>query len=205
MSQRGVNVVKVGGSLLGWPELGPRLRAWLAGRRGRHVLIAGGGELCDVIRRLDRTYALGQERCHWLCVDLLATTARILACVLKEVPLATSLADVGATRGASGENPSAVILDPRPFVFDEHRQTQGIALPTSWSVTSDSIAAAVARRLAAQELVLLKSCDPPAESIALAAAAGFVDAHFPIAAQGLPRTCCVNLKAGYQAVELRQS
>jgi hypothetical protein len=74
--------------------------------------------------------------------------------------------------------------DERPLVFDVRPWLLGPAeresLPHTWDVTSDSIAALVAARLAADELVLLKSTLSAGNGSANElAAAGLVDAHFP--------------------------
>jgi aspartokinase-like uncharacterized kinase len=51
---------------------------------------------------------------------------------------------------------------------------------TSWEVSSDSLALALARRLNAERLVLVKSCDvAPGDSLDALSAAGIVDARFP--------------------------
>ena len=63
-------------------------------------------------------------------------------------------------------------------------------------MTSDSIAARLAVRLGAGELVLLKSSLPAAGStLPGAAETGYVDAYFPTAAAEVPRVRCVDLRA----------
>ena len=52
-------------------------------------------------------------------------------------------------------------------------------LPYSWDVTSDSIAAWVAIKLRATQLVLLKSCGIPRVSVTELAGLGIVDAYLP--------------------------
>ncbi|MBP3959479.1 hypothetical protein J8F10_29900 [Gemmata sp. G18] len=60
------------------------------------------------------------------------------------------------------------------------------ALPHSWSVTTDSIAARAALVLRAERLVLLKSVDvPPGTPWEFASANGWVDTHFPQIAKAL--------------------
>src|SRR4051812_9509912 len=85
----GPTVIKVGGSLLEWPELPGRLAAFLDDHRragdpsaSPFTLIAGGGTAADMIRTLDRIHGLGDERAHWLAVDVLDLNARILASLL---------------------------------------------------------------------------------------------------------------------------
>ena len=60
-------VVKVGGSLYDWPELGPRLQQFVATLAGRSVvLVPGGGRLPTLFARLDAAHHLGDAAAHWL-------------------------------------------------------------------------------------------------------------------------------------------
>ena len=70
-------------------------------------------------------------------------------------------------------------------------------LPHRWSVTSDSIAARIAGCLSAEELVLLKSVDPPEPAVC---GPPFVDEHFAVACEALRRVRCVNLRQFVPAV-----
>jgi aspartokinase-like uncharacterized kinase len=174
-----LRIVKVGGSLLDWPGLPTALRTWLAEQApGVNVLLAGGGKLADVIRRAAETFGLGDEAAHWLCIEAMGTSAKLLAAVLDDNN--SLLTSVEALRRQDGGQ--LVILDPREFLLRDERQLPGDVLPHTWSVTSDSIAARLAQVLAADELVLLKSADPPAVvTLADLAACGYVDAYFPAA------------------------
>jgi aspartokinase-like uncharacterized kinase len=186
-----LRVVKVGGSLLEWPLLGGALCAWLAEQpAAMNVLVCGGGTLCDAIRRADAVHHLGEATSHWLCVDALTITAQLLAAILGDIPVVETV-----DRSSRG----AVILDPRRLLLEQERRLPGRVLPHNWSVTSDSIAARLAEVLEADELVLLKSADPPPGALEQWAAASYVDSHFPRSAAN--RTVrAVNLRSGRSAI-----
>lgn len=172
------SVVKVGGSLFDLPDLGPRLRKWLAERpAGEVLLIPGGGPVADVIREYDRRHALGEERAHWLALAALALNARFLACLL---PGAIVIPHVDAlvTDRLQGR---IAILDPDAFAHADEGQPG--CLPHRWTVTSDSFAARAAQLAGAEELILLKSVSLPAGiDWAEAVERRLVDAYFPMAA-----------------------
>ncbi len=76
-------VIKLGGSLLDWPEWPTQLRGWLATQSESHcILITGGGQLADVVRRWDQVYRLDVETAHWLAIDAMSVTARLAATLL---------------------------------------------------------------------------------------------------------------------------
>ncbi len=196
MSARQLRVVKVGGSLLLWPALPDRLRQWLAEQPPAFdVLVAGGGRLVDVLREADRAHGLDQATSHWLCVRAMAVNARLLAALAPEARWIASL-DAGARAAeAAFDAPGAVaILDPWPFMQADQQAVDPPALPCRWDVTSDSIAARLAQRGQAAELVLLKSSLPAARRLEQAAVEGYVDGFFPRAAASLP-VRCVNLRS----------
>jgi aspartokinase-like uncharacterized kinase len=166
-----LTVVKVGGSLLDLAELGPRFCRWLAGRGAASVLVVpGGGPTADVIRDLDLQHHLGETKSHWLALRAMALNAFVLHALLPRSVLVQSIDQIG----------ELAVLDPLAFCLRDEREHPGSALPHSWSVTSDSIAARVAVRANAERLILLKSVDIPEElSWAAAAQLGYVDAAFP--------------------------
>lgn len=182
-----VRVVKIGGSLFECPQLAAAFQHWSeAQARGWNVIVAGGGDLAEAIRRADQVHALGDEASHWLCIDALRTTSRLLAAVLGGLRLVESYADLAAMLH-SEQRPKEVVFDPYQFLHDVEPQLPGPALPQNWSVTSDSIAARLARGLGAVELVIFKAArQPPGKSLAELAQSGYVDAYLPVAARELP-------------------
>ncbi len=203
MTPAAVRVIKLGGSLLDWPELAPGLRAWLAGQpRAANILVVGGGAIVEKLRELDRQHHFSPAAAHWLAIRAMSITAAIAAELLTKgtgvfssektpVPFVPALV---SSIEALQLSPSTglQILDAERFL----RQDAGTAgaLPCGWHVTSDSIAARLAIVLKARELVLLKSALPAgASSREHWSRSGFVDAHFAGASSGLA-VRCVNLR-----------
>jgi aspartokinase-like uncharacterized kinase len=167
-------IIKVGGSLFDLPDLGPRLRDWLAGQSiGDVLLVPGGGPAADVVRQYDRLHGLGEERAHWLALSALTLNARFIATLL---PRGVVVPDTRAL-DAEWRQGKIPVLDAHTFALaDEGRPG---CLPHCWSVTSDSLAARVAQVTGAGELVLLKSVSLPAGiDWTEAGKRGLVDAYF---------------------------
>lgn len=188
MTDLPLRVIKLGGSLLAWAEWREQLLCWLDRQAAAvNILIVGGGVLVEAVRELDRRQQLSAEASHWLAIEAMRTTAENVARQLHLSPPATSLTELSRSTGG------LQILDVEPLLRAEQGQPQ--ALPCGWDVTSDSIAAHVARTLSAAELVLLKSTLPETLGTRkLLAEQGYVDDYFPIASRGL-RTRCVDLRS----------
>jgi aspartokinase-like uncharacterized kinase len=186
-------VIKVGGSLFDWPELPRQLNAILlehSAARRNLVLLPGGGAAADFVRGLDRTFVLGDLPAHRLALRSLDLTAHALAAL---VPGLDVIDDVGniAPFWKQGRTP---LLAPRRFL-EEHDRDDDDALPASWDVTSDSIAARVAVYLGGADLLLLKSAPlPPGADRRAAAELGLVDPLFPDVSRGLERVWYLNLR-----------
>jgi aspartokinase-like uncharacterized kinase len=169
-------VVKVGGSLCDWPELGKELPRWLSENAPPETLIvAGGGPMVERVRDLYESHRIDDEGAHWLALAAMNVTADLLIKLLadKRLVRVASAQDCVAS-WARGEWPT---LDA--ILFAQHDDCNPSALPHSWDATSDSVAARLAELLAA-DLVLLKSADPPPGDFAAWSAAGYVDAHCPL-------------------------
>lgn len=168
-------VVKVGGSLYDLPDLGPRLRRWLAEEFAgiRVVLVPGGGPSADFIRHLDRCHGLGEETSHWLALRALTLNAHFLAALLPPACVVENIEEIQR----AWDNHQLPVLDVHEFArADEARPDH---LPHSWTVTSDAFAARVALVIQARRLALLKSTTiPPGVDWIEAGRLGFVDEMF---------------------------
>ncbi len=184
-------VIKLGGSLLDLPDLPRRLKSFLSDfSRPRPVLVAGGGELVEQIRKWDRAYALGEEPSHWIALRALTISALAMERILEDVEHVETIEalQVAWHRG------KVPLFDAYRFILDVDERSHD-PLPRRWRVTTDSIAARMATTLGAPELILLKSVTPDEGlSIADAARRGIVDPHFPQAARGIQRVVVVNLR-----------
>jgi 5-(aminomethyl)-3-furanmethanol phosphate kinase len=146
-----LTVVKVGGGL-GRDAGDDALRALCRilgelGKRHPLLVVPGGAGFADAVRDHDRRFGLrtttshhmailGMEQFGWLLSDL--------------IPRAAPCADLARAGDVAGAGRAVVLLPAKPPLD---------ALPTSWDVTSDSIAAWVAGQVGADRLVLVKGVD----------------------------------------------
>ncbi len=185
MKSQFLRIVKVGGSLFNLPDLGSRLQSWLdAQAPARNILVTGGAWFADEVRK----QSYGDESSdHWTCIVLMDTTAKLLRA---ELPGAELVQNVRPGRPST----RSLVLAPWHWMEEYEPSHPGTRLPESWDVSSDSIAARLAICLEADELVLLKSADPPSRNLQELADAGYVDKFLPKLAGELPPWRMVNLR-----------
>ncbi|MDW8223747.1 MAG: hypothetical protein RMJ82_12445 [Gemmatales bacterium] len=172
-------VVKLGGSLLDLPGLVSKLAHWLNSMARPSVLVVGGGGLVDWLRHMDALHGLPCALTHELAIEMMRCNARWLTAMLPQAVLVSDF----TTCQRAWRNHGQPVLDP--VTFCRHDSDLADALPVGWQVTSDSIAAQLAWRWRAAELVLLKSCHPPCHDWQRLAELGLIDAHFPSIAHRL--------------------
>jgi aspartokinase-like uncharacterized kinase len=174
-------VIKVGGSLgrgACLPELGARLVE--LGRGHGLLVVPGGGAFADVVREHDARFGLRPSTAHRMAVLAMDQYGLLLADLAPGCALVRTLGEAHACLAGGGV---AVLLPSEPLRHAD-------ALPHSWSVTSDSIAAWLTGQVGARLLVLLKdrhgmaslaspapSARPDATTVAELAAASGVDGH----------------------------
>jgi aspartokinase-like uncharacterized kinase len=176
-------VIKVGGRL----GRGKHLRDLCEavgdlGRRHRLLIVPGGGAFADAVRRCDARMGLSDTAAHWMAILAMDQYGYMLADLIPGSTAVRSLEDA--------EGPAETGGVPVLLPFDLMRQTD--ALPHSWTVTADSIAAWVAGLAGAHGLVLLKdqkglgnlvdgagAASPHAMSVEQLARWEGVDSHLP--------------------------
>lgn len=196
MSVPAIRVVKIGGSLFDYPDLATAWNQWLSREsKMMTVIIAGGGPYADLVRQWDKQFQLSEETAHWMCVTSMSITATLLH---QQLP-GTRLIDDWLTlkEWMSSDNPAdSSVFSVESFLESVETSLPGDALPQTWAVSSDSIAARLAEVLSAEELVLCKSASiSPESDWQQLADEGFVDQYFPEIAARLPVIRWLNLRS----------
>jgi aspartokinase-like uncharacterized kinase len=142
-------VIKVGGSL---GKLGvlPDLCREIGRLAARYdlLIVPGGGEFADLVRKYYSDYSLSETVAHWMAILAMDQYGMLLGELMPNSLLVRDFFSV------SEPHPGRVlILLPSDWLL------RADPLPHSWTVTSDSIAAWVAGQLKAQSLILLKDVD----------------------------------------------
>ncbi len=196
----GLVVYKLGGSLLACVDLAARLRAVLEQRPGeRSLIVVGGGAAADVVRDWSRIHALSEEAAHWLALRSLSLNRELVRNLLPESREVSSR-EAAESLWSEGNRP--LLLDVEACLREAECRDRS-ALPHRWDVTSDSIAAWIAARWDADELVLLKSLNLPADlTLAEATRLELVDPFFRCLAHQTPRVSWCNLREKVAGVSL---
>jgi aspartokinase-like uncharacterized kinase len=139
----------VGGSLLEGDVSRLMQALSQAASRWRLAVIPGGGIFADAVREACARHAPGEDAAHWMAILAMDQHAHLLTDLAPNARLVATFPDIEAA-ASSGELP---VLAPYACLRTEN------PLPHGWHVTSDSIAAWVARRTKARRLVLLKSIE----------------------------------------------
>jgi len=142
-------VLKIGGSLShgeGLPALCSAIS--VLGRSHSLLVIPGGGDFADQVRKADRRFQLDPTAAHFMAILAMDQYGYLLnqliadSCLTADLNYACKSAESGRT----------AILLPSALVIKED------PLPHSWQVTSDTIAAWIADKLLSR-LILLKDVD----------------------------------------------
>nr|WP_304046295.1 delta 1-pyrroline-5-carboxylate synthetase [Methanobrevibacter gottschalkii] len=133
-------VVKIGGSL--FPNYAIDLAKKLENTNS--LIVLGGGEFANLIRKYDSEINFSQETNHWTAIDCMDIIAKLVNDKVESTKLAYSIDDA-ITISDEGFTPIFVVSK---FLREDD------PFECSWDVTSDSIAAYISHRLNANLLIV---------------------------------------------------
>ncbi len=142
-------VVKLGGSLLGAPELQAWLDMLATQSDGRVIIVPGGGVFADAVREAQKASGFDEATAHRLALLAMDQYGLLLQSLRSTLVIARTELEIAER---SWQHRAIVWLPSRMVLADE-------SVPASWDVTSDSLAAWLARKISAQGLVLVKHPD----------------------------------------------
>lgn len=163
-------VVKLGGSLLGSPELKQWLDTLVTHSDGRVLIVPGGGLFADAVREAQALSGVDDVLAHRLALLAMDQYGWLLTGLCPQLAVASTELEI-AERGWQHR---AIIWLPSHMALADER------IPASWSVTSDSLAAWLAQTVAAERLILVKSvaCGEGAMPADQLSADGVLDSSF---------------------------
>lgn len=170
MSTKPTWVIKLGGSLLGSPELKHWLEVLARHGDGRMVIVPGGGIFADAVRESQQRCGSSDATAHKMAVMAMDQYGVLMAGLNPDLVTARSELEI-AERGWQHR---CIVWLPSKMVSSDEK------IPTNWQVTSDSLAAWLAAKLNARHLILVKSQRPDVDQISLERLIkdGMVDQHF---------------------------
>ena len=133
-------VVKIGGSL--FPNYAIDLAKKLENTNS--LIVLGGGEFANLIRKYDSEINFSQETNHWTAIDCMDIIAKLVNDKVESTKLAYSIDDA-IVISDEGFTPIFVVSK---FLREDD------PFECSWDVTSDSIAAYISHRLNANLLIV---------------------------------------------------
>ncbi len=164
-------VVKLGGSLADRGELDHWLDILACYGGGEAVIVPGGGPFADQIREAQGRWGFDDGAAHAMALRAMEQYGLMMTGLRSDLVPAATTAELHRTR-EQAQVPVWLPVAPVATAQD---------IPASWSVTSDSLAAWLARKLAAERLVLVKAAEltPGAVHLAKLTEHEVVDPAFP--------------------------
>jgi len=140
-------VIKIGGSLLGSPELIKWLELVVKHSDGQVIIVPGGAIFADAVRDAQRLSDVDDHVAHHLALLAMDQYGLLMAGMHKHLVTASSELEI-AERG--WQHRGIVWLPSKMVLADD-------SIPQNWQVTSDSISAWLANKLKAEHLIIVKS------------------------------------------------
>lgn len=140
-------VIKLGGSLMGSPALKSWLDALILFGGGKIVIVPGGGVFADVVRDAQVTTGIDDATSHQMAVLAMDQYALLMTGLNADLVMVSSELEISEHYSQDRTlvwKPSTMILADKD-------------LPMNWNLTSDSLAAWLATKLNAKQLLIVKS------------------------------------------------
>ena len=139
-------VVKLGGSLLGQPELKTWLSLLARQSDGRIVIVPGGGVFADAVRTAQVVGGYDDATAHQMALLAMEQYGLVMRSLQPELVTASSELEIAER---SWQHRAIIWMSSDMVLADE-------TIPMNWDVTSDSLAAWLAHKIGADRLVLVK-------------------------------------------------
>lgn len=179
-----INVIKIGGSLARTGAAETVLQRLRLRTHEHWVVVPGGGVFADAVRAEQHVRAFSDLAAHQMALIAM----RMTACMWVDLVNGYAIADDLEQMRRCWTNGLLPIWAPEKMILDAP------SVRPSWDVTSDSLAAWLARAIAAERLLVLKSCaiaEGWSRDARRLADAGIVDAAFPDFVQDIPAVWAV--------------
>jgi 5-(aminomethyl)-3-furanmethanol phosphate kinase len=162
-------IVKLGGSHAN----GPHIKDWLAAiaaEAGAIVIVPGGGPFANAVRSAQASMGYDDSAAHAMALMAMAQFGRALQSLNPALRMTASRSAI-----------SRALRDGKVPVWSPEPMARAAALPETWALTSDSLAAWLAGALGAGRLVLVKHGRFEAATVNVhdLVARGVVDSLFP--------------------------
>jgi aspartokinase-like uncharacterized kinase len=160
-------VVKLGGSLAKNAQLKKCLIAVEHCFQTKVVIVPGGGEFADTVRKAQQQWGFDDHTAHQMAILAMQQMALLIKSLQPEWSIVKKIEQL------TDRTEKVLIWWPQLHELDH------AGIPASWQVTSDSLAAWLASSINADELLLLKSTPiQPDDNLAALQRKGIVDALF---------------------------
>ena len=146
-TRKSIWVVKIGGSLLGSPELIKWLDIFVKFSDGNVIIVPGGGLFADAVREAQAQSNISDAVAHKLAVIAMDQYGLLLAGMNAGLVTASSELELAER---SWQHRAIVWLPSKMVLADD-------TIAKNWQVTSDSLTAWLANKIDADQLVLIKS------------------------------------------------
>jgi aspartokinase-like uncharacterized kinase len=140
-------VLKLGGSLLGSPELAKWLETIVELSDGKIIIVPGGGLFANAVREAQQISNINDVVAHQLALLAMDQFGILLAGMSPGLVTASSELEISER----GWQHRGIVWLPSKMVLADER------IPKNWQVTSDSLSAWLANKLGVEQLILVKS------------------------------------------------